>query len=320
MHDLPTWSDPNLLVGADQFSDAGVYRVADDLAIVQTVDFFPPAVDDPFTYGQIAAANSLSDVYAMGGRPITALNIVGFPDDKLPLDILQQILKGGADRVLQAGAVIVGGHSVRDAEIKYGLSVTGTVHPDRIMTNAGAKPGDVLVLTKGLGTGFVTTADRANRCPDDALQAAIDSMITLNASAALAAAECGAHAATDITGFALAGHGAEMAQASDVALEIEVGKLPLLHGALALAKAGHYSRANETNRSFTKPITRIEGQFDETLAEFLFDPQTSGGLLIALPPDNVDALLDRCIAAGLSAACIVGRVLARQDKHLIFKP
>ena len=205
MQGLPSFSDPNLLVGAEHFSDAGVYRLADGMAIVQSLDFFPPLVNDPFVFGQIAAANSLSDVYAMGGRPITAMNIVGFPDDKLGFDVLQEILRGGAERVLAAGAVLLGGHSVRDAEIKYGLSVTGIVDPDHMITNEAAAPGDVLVLTKPLGTGFVTTALRAGKCPDDVLAAACASMMRLNDTAAEAALSVGAKAATDITGFGLAG-------------------------------------------------------------------------------------------------------------------
>jgi len=183
---LPPMRDPNLLVGADKLSDAGVYRLADDLAIVQTTDFFPPVVDDPYTYGRIAAANALGDLYAMGATPRTALNIVGFPDDELGLDILERILKGGAERVLAAGAVTIGGHSVRDREIKYGLAVTGTVHPDRMMTNAGARPGDALILPEPLGTGLIATANRGSRCPSEALEAACASMVALNAAPARA--------------------------------------------------------------------------------------------------------------------------------------
>ena len=192
MRELPTFEDANLIVGASHFSDAGVYRLRDDLWIVQSVDFFPPLVDDPFVFGQIAAANSFSDLYAMGAIPVTALNVVGFPDDELSLDILAEILRGGGERVQQAGAVVLGGHTVRDAEIKFGLAVTGHVTPDRLMTNQAARPGDVLILTKALGTGFVTTAAKARQCPAEVLQAAVDRMITLNQNASRAAVEAGA--------------------------------------------------------------------------------------------------------------------------------
>src|SRR5436190_6625288 len=198
---LPAVHDPNLIVGTETHDDAGVYRLTDDIALVQTLDFFPPVVDDPFVYGQIAAANALSDVYAMGGTPKTALNLVGYPDDKLSFDWLGRILEGGAERCAAAGVTIVGGHTVRDAEIKFGLSVTGVVHPQRVVTNAGARPGDVLVLTKPLGTGVVTTAHKRRECPEGLYRAACDSMVQLNVGACAAMLAAGAHAATDVTGF-----------------------------------------------------------------------------------------------------------------------
>ncbi len=319
MRGLPRFSDPDLLVGAEHFSDAGVYRLAPGLAIVQTVDFFPPLVDDPFVYGQIAAANSLSDVYAMAARPKTALNIVGFPDDQLDLGILQEILRGGAERVLAAGAVIVGGHSVRDTEIKYGLSVTGIVDPDRMLTNDRARPGDMLVLTKALGTGFVTTAFKARRCPDDVLAAATASMIQLNAVGTEAALAVHAHAMTDITGFGLAGHANEMAQASGVTMIIELARLPLLPGADLLARAGHQTRASATNRQFVDPVLRIEGKPDKIRLEFLFDAQTSGGLLISVAPERADQIVARARAGGAAAACVIGSVVARQEAAIIVR-
>ncbi len=318
MQGLPTFSDPNLLVGAEHFSDAGVYRLADGMAVVQSLDFFPPLVDDPFVFGRIAAANSLSDVYAMGARPVTAMNIVGFPDDKLGLDVLQEILRGGAERVLAAGAVLLGGHSVRDAEIKYGLSVTGIVDPDRMITNEAAEAGDVLVLTKALGTGFVTTALRAGKCPDDVLAAACASMTRLNDTAAEAALAAGARAATDITGFGLAGHAAELAEASGVTVRLELGKLPRLPGAEALATQKHHTRANPTNRAHLQPSTRFEVADDTVAAEFLFDPQTSGGLLIAVKPDKAESLLEQCHAGGLDAATIIGSTGAFGIEALAF--
>ncbi len=291
---LPRFDDPNLIVGAEGFSDAGVYRLRDDLLIVQSLDFFPPLVDDPFVFGQIAAANSLSDIYAMGGRPITALNIVGFPDDELELEILGEILRGGADRVQQAGGVIAGGHTVRDAEIKYGLSATGIVTPEALMTNQHARPGDVLVLSKPLGTGFITTAYKAKRCPAEVIAAAAESMVMLNAAASEAAVAVGARAATDITGFGLAGHATELAQSSDVTVVIELERLPILAGAKELARQGNKTRASKSNRSFAEHLLRIEANADALLTEFIFDAQTSGGLLVSVPPERGDEFVDRC--------------------------
>ena len=319
MRGLPKFDDPNLIVGTEGFSDAGVYRLRDDLLIVQSLDFFPPLVDDPFLFGQIAAANSMSDIYAMGARPTTALNIVGFPDDQLDLDILGQILNGGADRVQKAGAVIAGGHSVRDSEIKYGLSVTGVVEPDKLLTNQAAQPGDLLVLTKALGTGFISTAYKAGRCPDDVMDGACASMSQLNACGRDAALATGAHAVTDITGFGLAGHAGEMAQASDVCVELEVGRFPLLRGAEALAGSGNETRASATNRSFAEPMMRVEGRPDPMRVKFAFDAQTSGGLLISVAEDRAEELVQQARSAGAESACIVGRVTAKQDKSLVLR-
>ena len=317
MRGLPKSSDPNLLVGAEHFSDAGVYRLGEDLAIVQTLDFFPPLVDDPFVYGQIAAANSLSDVYAMGARPRTVLNIVGFPDDQLELTILEEILRGGSERVEQAGAVVLGGHTVRDAEIKYGLSVTGTVDPKRLLTNRNAQPGDVLVLTKVIGTGFVTTAFKAQRCPEPVLEAASASMVQLNAAGMDAALATGAHAMTDITGFGLAGHANELAQASGVTVVLELNRLPLLLGAEALARAGNQTRASATNRQFAQETMRVDGAPDPTRLEFVFDAQTSGGLLVSVPAERADEMVSRAKDAGATAASVVGRVESKQEQSLV---
>jgi len=314
---LPPMRDPNLLVGADKLSDAGVYRLADDLAIVQTTDFFPPVVDDPYTYGRIAAANALGDLYAMGATPRTALNIVGFPDDELGLDILERILKGGAERVLAAGAVTIGGHSVRDREIKYGLAVTGTVHPDRMMTNAGARPGDALILTKPLGTGLIATANRGSRCPSEALEAACASMVALNAAPAEAAVALGARAATDITGYGLAGHALELARASGVTIELELGRLPVLAGALELATPDNFARANATNREHVGAEARFVGDDRAPRAELAFDPQTSGGLLIAIDPERAAELVERCRAGGAGEATVVGRATDRGEHALL---
>ncbi len=319
MHALPSFDDSNLLIGAEHFSDAGVYRVADDLAMVQSLDFFPPVVDDPYTYGRIAAANALSDVYALGGRPTTAMNIVGYPDDQLPMEVLGKILEGGAERVGAAGAVIVGGHSVRDVEIKYGLSVTGLVDPRKMLTNAGARAGDVLVVTKALGTGYITTANRAGKCADKVLQGAIDSMVALNDAAAKAAVEVGGHAATDITGFGLGGHAFEMAQASEVTIRIRVGELPMLAGVETVLTGANQSRANATNREHVAASMRVESGQNLPQQPLLFDPQTSGGLLIAVSSDRAGELVEQCRAAGHSAAAIVGCVDAKGDVDLVIE-
>ncbi len=315
---MPKFEDPNLIVGAEGFSDAGVYRLG-ELLIIQSLDFFPPLVDQPFVFGQIAAANSLSDVYAMGGKPITALNIVGFPDDQLELDILGEILSGGADRVIEAGAVIAGGHTVRDTEIKYGLSVTGVVSPDKLMTNQAARPGDLLVLSKPLGTGFITTAFKANRCPEEVIQTASESMAGLNAAISQAALACGARATTDITGFGLAGHASEMALSSDVTLVIELDRLPLLPGSRELAKKGNKTRASVSNRDFSKTTVQIAADADPLLTEFVFDAQTSGGLLVSINEQKADELIDRARSGGAPATCVVGHVETRSDAAVIIR-
>ncbi len=312
LRDLPTVKDPNILVGTATADDAGVYRLGDDLAVVQTLDFFPPVVDDPYVYGQIAAANALSDVYAMGGTPKTALNLVGFPDDELPLEILARILQGGAERCREAGCVVIGGHTVRDREIKFGLSVLGVVHPSQVITNAGARPGDVLVLTKPLGTGFVTTAHRAGKCPEATLQAAISSMIQLNREAAEAAKAARAHAMTDITGFGLAGHAYEMAEASGCTFRIYLERLPLLPGVEELVERKFFTRASKTNRAFVEPGLRIEGRPDRIRMEIFYDAQTSGGLLIAVAEEHFSELETRLREGGCLAAR-VGEALPATD-------
>jgi len=311
---LPVSGDPNLLMGADHYSDAGVYRLTPDLALVQTTDFFPPIVDDPFTFGQIAAANSLSDCYAMGGRPINCLNIVCFPDKDLPIEVLGAILRGGADRVTLAGAVTLGGHSLRDTEIKYGLAVTGVVHPDRFMSNAGARPGDRLVLTKPIGSGILAGAAKSGKISASDFAPAIEIMRTLNAAASGVAMELGLRGSTDITGYGLIGHAWEMAGASGATLEIDASRVPMMAGALALARAGGLTRAWKTTLENIGDQFRAEG-VEEALVRALADAQTSGGLLLSAPPDLADALLLQLQAAGVSAAEI-GRVLPRDGAHV----
>ncbi len=311
--------DPNLLVGTETHDDAGVYRLTEDLAIVQTIDFFPPVVNDPFKYGQIAAANSLSDVYAMGGVPKTALNLVGFPDDKEPLDWLGEIIRGGEERMQKAGCIVMGGHTVRDVEIKFGYSVTGIVHPQQILTNANARPGDRLVLTKALGTGFVTTAHKANACPQDAFDAAVASMIQLNDVAAAAMREAGAHSATDITGFGLAGHAFEMAEGAKVTLVLDLPRLPLLPGVEELTKKHYRTRASKTNRAYVEPGLRVDGKPESARLEAFYDAQTSGGLLISVPADRAESLVQSLHARDVPAACIIGEVVERAVPAIILR-
>jgi selenide,water dikinase len=317
---LPAQRDPELLVGAEHFSDAGVYRLTDSMAIVQSLDFFSPLVDDPFIYGRIAAANALSDVYAMGARPKTALNIVGFPDTQLEMEVLDEILRGGAERIAAAGAVIIGGHCVRDNEIKYGLSVTGVVDPNRMLTNDRARPGDVLVLTKGLGTGFITTAIRGERCPDAIRDAACASMVQLNGSAAGEAVDLGALAATDVSGFGIAGHAFEMATASQATLRLELTRLPLLPGAESMAVKDNFTGGYHANRTHLQEHLRYEaGAGNHPLEPMLFDPQTSGGLLISISAERAETLLERCREAGDDRAAVIGTVEPKGDVDLIIR-
>lgn len=296
---LSIQASPDLLVGLGVPDDAAVLRIADGLALVQTVDFFPPIVDDPYTFGAIAAANALSDVYAMGGRPILALAIAAFPEN-LPPDVIAAILQGGADKVAEAGAVVAGGHTVVDSEPKYGLCVTGLVHPDRVTAKAGARPGDALLLTKPLGTGVITTAQKRGVVSAEELDAAVASMLRLNRRAAELAAEVGVHSATDITGFGLLGHAGELARNSGVGMLIGAGRVPLLPGALDHARAGVVPGGLGRNREFllADGFVRLEAGLDEALASLLFDPQTSGGLLLALPAEHAAELQARMAAAG----------------------
>lgn len=313
-------TDPNLLVGTDTHDDAGVYRLTDEIALVQTIDFFPPLVDDPYVYGQIAASNALSDVYAMGGEPKTALNLVGYPDDKIrEFEWLEQILRGGAERCKAAGTVIVGGHTVRDTEIKFGMAVTGLIHPKKILTNSNAKPGDKLVLTKPLGTGFVTTAAKANACPTELYDAAVASMIQLNAPGRDAMVEVGVHAATDITGFGLAGHAFEMAEGSGVSITFELDSLPLLPGIEKLVRKNYFTRASKTNREYVQPGLQIEPSAKGERLDVFFDAQTSGGLLISVPADRCVALVQKLHERGTIIAAVVGDVVERREKALIVR-
>jgi len=304
---LPPMNDPNLLVGLGTADDTAAYRLGKDLVLLATVDFFTPVVDDPYLFGQIAAANALSDIYAMGGRPLFALNIVCFPDC-LPPEVMGEILRGGADKVVEAGAVIAGGHTVTDTEPKYGLAVTGLAPAGGIVTNAGARPGDLLVLTKPLGTGILVTALKGDLLDDDTLARAVESMRTLNREAGAAVTEFSLPACTDITGFGLLGHAAEMARASGVSLVLRYGALPLLPRVEELAAMGLIPAGTYKNRDHLAVRVKLAPRLSRARELILFDPQTSGGLLIAVPPDRVDGFLTHLRSRGVAAAGVVGRV------------
>lgn len=315
--------DPNVLVGFDFADDAGVYQIAPDQALVQTVDFFTPIVDDPYTFGQIAATNSLSDVYAMGGKPLTALALVCFPE-KADLEILQQILAGGLSKMVEAGCTVIGGHSIRDEETKFGYSVTGLIHPKHVLANRGAKPGDSLVLTKALGTGVISTAIKQGKAQKEWINAAVQSMTTLNKNAAEVITGGTAppgppperssaflvHALTDVTGFGLIGHAREMAIASDVSIELHASRIPFLDGALECVRAGYIPGGLNNNRDFAECAVDYEAGIPDDVRALLFDPQTAGGLLIAVASNDSAELLQSLAVAGVSAV-EVGRVVTR---------
>ncbi|MBL8176520.1 MAG: selenide, water dikinase SelD [Bryobacterales bacterium] len=307
---LPSVADPNVLVGFQTSDDAGVYRLSPECALVQTVDFFTPIVDDPFTFGAIAAANALSDVYAMGGRPITALSILAYPG-KGDLAVLRQILEGGASKMIEAACPVVGGHSVNDEDIKFGYSITGTVHPDRVWTNAGARPGDTLLFTKRIGTGVISTALKRGLASAGHVESSVESMLLLNRGAAEALAGLTVHGCTDITGFGFLGHAREMALASNVTLEIEAARVPLLPGALDYARQGAIPGGLNNNRDFASPCVAPLSTVDPALLQLLYDPQTSGGLLVSLPASDAARMCER-----YASAVIVGRVAERREKPI----
>jgi len=304
-------SDPRLIVGRETFDDAGVFVLSDDLALVQTVDFFAPIVDDPYLFGQIAAANALSDVYAMGGEPLTAMNIVGFPTGKLPIEVLTDILRGGQDKVHEAGALVVGGHSIIDEELKFGLSVTGRVHPKRIFSNANAKIGDRLVLTKPLGTGLLATAAKKGALGTAEMDALYASMQSLNAAASRAASAIGVTCATDVTGFGLLGHASHVAAASNVTMVIYGDRVPALPGARAAWDAGIRTGGAERNDDYLE--SRVEwGSASDATRALLIDPQTSGGLLVAVPVTRLAEYLS-LVPNGVE----IGEIVARREHGLV---
>ena len=319
LESLPKFEDPNLMVGIETSDDGAIYRVNDEVALIQTLDFFTPVVDDPYTFGQVAAANALSDIYAMGGEPKVALNIVAWPNCVNPR-FLGEILRGGADKVKEAGAVLAGGHSIQHQEPKYGLSVTGFVHPDKIFKNSGAKPGDVLILTKPLGTGIVNTAVKADMASERAKEEVIRVMTTLNQKAKRVIEHYPVHACTDVTGFGLAGHSVEMAEGSHVTLEIFMGQVPVQEEALEYARMGLVPAGMYRNRSFTEE--RIElGEVEEARMDLFFDPQTSGGLLISVSPDDGEDILRGLKEAGIGTSfAMIGRVTEPGEKKVRLLP
>ena len=301
-----------MIVGVETSDDAGVFRLRPDLAIVNTVDFFTPIVDDPYVFGQIAATNALSDVYAMGGEPKTALNIVCFPRGKMDIQILGEVLKGGADKAREAGAVVIGCHSIIDEEIKYGMAVTGVIHPDKVIRNVGVQEGDALVLTKALGTGIITTALKRGKASKESVQAAVASMITLNNTASKIMRNYPVHACSDITGYGLLGHALGMASGSSVTLILESSKLPILERARRLAEKGYLTGGCKRNREYLKDKITIDKSIREGLVEAAMDPQTSGGLLIALAQRYAEKLVDELKENGVKLATIVGYATSLQ--------
>ncbi len=300
-----------MIAGIEHFEDAGVYKLRDDLALIQTVDFFTPIVDDPYTFGRIAAANALSDVYAMGGRPLTAMNIICFPIKKMDASILHDILRGGLDQLREAGVALVGGHSVEDDELKYGLSVSGVVHPDRVLLNSGARPGDRLILTKPIGTGIVSTALKGGEAPPELVELSNRTMMTLNKKAAEVMEESrGVHGCTDITGFGFLGHACELAEASGVGLIVRAGSVPVFPGVRKLVEEGFVPGGLYRNRDFRMSSIDADPSCPGWLLDLLFDPQTSGGLLISVSGDSAEELLRRLLDAGVSEAALVGEVVA----------
>jgi len=307
---LPIRLHPDLLVGMETADDAGVFRLTPEIALIQTLDFFTPIVNDPYTFGQIAAANALSDVYAMGGRPLTAMNIVCYPSKTVPKEVLQAILAGGLDKIHEAGSLLVGGHSVDDVELKYGLSVTGIVHPDRVLTNSGAQVGDRLILTKPLGTGIIATAMKGRLASPAAEAAAVQVMVALNKAAAECLEGLNVHAITDITGFGLLGHALEMAVASRVELTLFAAEVPVLEAAREYAALGLVPAGSFANRNFCARSLVIDPRLDLALLDIFSDAQTNGGLLIAIAAEEAETLIKRLHGVGVRAATLIGEISA----------
>jgi len=311
LRDLPLVTDPNLLTGIEHAEDAGVYKLSSELALVQTVDFFTPTVDDPYIFGQIAATNALNDIYAMGGKPLTAMNIVCFPVKEMDIGILRNVLRGGLDKMRESGTLLVGGHSVEDSEIKYGLAVTGLIHPDKVLFNRGAAVGDSLILTKALGTGIVSTALKGGEADSELLNRAVDSMTRLNKQAAeLIVENGGIHACTDITGFGFLGHASEMIEGSAVGLCINSAAVPVFSGLKKLVEEGFVPGGLYRNKDFRISQIEIADTCPAWLADVFFDPQTAGGLFFSLPAVQAPVFLKKMHRAGVNDAAIVGEVVA----------
>ncbi len=310
MEGLNLAPDPNVIAGIERAEDAGVYKLNDDLAIIQTLDFFTPIVDDPYVFGQVAAANSLSDVYAMGGRPLTAMNIVCFPIKTMDVEILRQTLAGGLDKLHEAGVALVGGHSVEDQEFKYGLSVTGTIHPEKVVMNTGAKVGDRLILTKPLGTGIINTALKRGVAAEAAVSKATKCMVALNRVASELMTTVDVHACTDVTGFGLLGHASEMIEGTDVGIVIHSSCIPFFPEARELAEQRMLPGGLHRNRDFRANMVEVGQDVPQYLADILFDPQTSGGLLMAIPESQARSLVTKMRDEGIEEAAIVGEVVS----------
>jgi selenide,water dikinase len=314
---LPAISDPKVLVSADTCDDAGVYKLTDDLALVQSVDVFTPNVDDPYIFGQIAASNSLSDIYAMGGQPLTALSVVGFPIETISHKVMNQMLRGGIDKMKEAGVEVIGGHSIKDSEIMFGFAVTGTINPKKIITNDKAMPGDMLVLTKPLGTGVISFASQLNRASKEDMEAISLSMAQLNKAAAETMVEAGVTTATDVTGFGLMGHLSEMVAQSGVTAEIYTDQVPFFEGVLAYVREELISGAIERNREYAVQFVEVREGVSEDVEIALYDPQTSGGFLIAVKEDHTEEFIQKLKKKGLDAAAIIGRVIAKSEGKIV---
>ena len=319
MRGLPIITDPRVIRGLESLDDAGVYKLSDKLAIIQTVDFFTPIVDDPYAFGQIAATNALSDVYTMGGKPLTAMNIVCFPTQSLDISVLRDILRGGLDKMTEAGVVLVGGHSIDDTELKYGLSVTGSVHPKRLVTNSGAKARDKIILTKPLGTGIISTAIKGEMAAEETIAKIIKCMSTLNDKASELMQEVGVHACTDITGFGLIGHSVQVAQNSQVGINFNIAAIPTFPEATEFAQRGLCPGGLHRNREFYSTAVSISDEVPAPVRDVLFDPQTSGGLLICLEPNKTELLLNKLRQAGTEDAAIIGEVVSEPGGMVTIK-
>ena len=320
MEKVPQFSDPRLLVGMETADDAGVFKIRDDLALIQTVDIFTPLVDDPYLFGQIVAANCLSDVWAMGGEVLTVLNLLGYPPKKLSTDVAAEILKGCAEKIKEIGGVLCGGHTWMDPELRVGLAVTGVVHPDRIITNAGAEPGDALILTKSIGAGILSNAHIQGEIDSAWMEPVVQSMTALNLSASKAMVEMGATACTDVTGFSLLGHAVEMAEAGGISMEITASQVPIFDQTVEMANKNMVLPLGRQNELSFKNQVEFHPDISRDFIKVLFDPQTSGGLLITVPDDQKEPLMEKLQERGVTSAKIIGRIVEKEKKEIRVTP